>query len=139
VTVAPTDLPKPRPVPTAVTQPYWDALRDERVTLQHCADCGAWVHYPRARCPRCLSADLRWEEVTGRGTVFTFTVTRQATAPAFADDVPQLIAIVELDEGVHVTSTIVDDLPDAVRIGAPVEPVFDHGDDGITLLRHRLA
>jgi uncharacterized protein len=139
VTVARTDLPKPRPVPTAVTQPYWDALRDERVALQHCAACGAWVHYPRARCVRCLSADLRWEEVSGRGTVFTFTVTRQATAPPFADEVPQLIAIVELDEGVHVTSTIVDAAPDAVRIGAPVEAVFDHGDDGITLLRHRLT
>jgi hypothetical protein len=137
--MAPADLPKPRPVPTAVTEPYWEALREERVVLQHCNACGAWVHYPRARCSTCLSADLAWEEVSGQGTVFTFTVTRQATAPAFADEVPQLIAIVELAEGVHVTTTIVDAAPDAVRIGAPVAPVFDHGDDGVTLLRHRLA
>ena len=133
-----TDMPKPRPVPTPVSQPFWDALRDEHVSLQHCDDCGAWVYYPRARCPRCLSDRLPWEQVSGEGTVFTFTVAPQATAPAFADDVPQLIAVIELDEGVHVTSTIVAD-PDAVAIGARVLPVFDHGADGITLLRFRLA
>ena len=132
------DLPKPRPVPTPVSQPFWDALHDERIVLQHCAACGAWVYYPRARCPRCLSDELPWEPVSGSGTVFTFTLAAQPTAPPFADEVPQLIAIVELDEGVRVTSTIVG-VPADVRIGAPLEPVFDHGDDGITLLRFRLA
>ena len=137
--MAPTDTGEPRPVPTTVTTPFWDALREERVVLQHCGACGTWVHYPRARCSHCLAADLRWEEVTGRGTLFTFTVARQATAPAFAHEVPQLIAVVELDEGVHVTTTIVDAQPGALRIGSRVEPVFDHGDDGITLLRYRLT
>lgn len=132
------DLPKPRPVPTPVSRPFWDALRGERVALQHCAACGTWVYYPRGRCPQCLGDDLPWEEVAGTGAVFTFTVAPQPTAPAFADEVPQVVAVVALDEGVHLTSTIVGE-PTSVRTGARVEPVFDHGDDGITLLRFRLA
>jgi uncharacterized OB-fold protein len=135
----PLSPPKPRPVPTATSAPFWVALDQERVVLQHCGACGAWVFYPRSRCPRCLSDRLAWEPVSGDGTLFSFTVARQATFPAFADEVPQVIAVVELAEGVHLTSTIVGAAPEDVRIGAAVTPVFDHGDDGRTLLRFRLA
>jgi uncharacterized OB-fold protein len=130
-------MPKPRPQPTPVSQPFWDALRDERVDLQRCDECSRWVYYPRSRCPACLSDQLTWTTVDGRGTVYTFTVAEQATAPPFADEVPQLLALVELTEGVRVSTTLVDVGVDAIRVGLPVEPVFDHGDDGITLLRFR--
>lgn len=130
-------MPKPRPLPTPVSQRYWDALREERIELQHCDDCGRWVFYPRSRCPGCLSDRLTWTPVDGEGTVYTFTVAEQPTAPPFADEVPQLIAIVELREGIRVSTTLVDADSAALRVGAPVAPVFDHGDDGITLLRFR--
>jgi uncharacterized OB-fold protein len=130
-------LPKPRPEPTPVSQPYWDALRDERVELQRCDACGRWVYYPRSRCPACLSPRLTWTPVDGLGTVYTFTVAEQPTAPPFADEVPQLLAVVELAEGVRLSTTLVDVDPGAIRVGLPVAPVFDHGDDGLTLLRFR--
>jgi uncharacterized OB-fold protein len=130
-------MPKPRPQPTPVSQPFWDALREERVDLQRCDECSRWVYYPRARCPACLSDQLTWTTVDGRGTVYAFTVAEQATAPPFADEVPQLLALVELTEGVRVSTTLVDVAADAIRVGLPVEPVFDHGGDGITLLRFR--
>jgi uncharacterized OB-fold protein len=136
---APTTTAKPRPVPTATSQPFWDALRQERVDLQHCDDCGTWVYYPRLRCPHCLSAALTWQTTSGEGTVFTFTVAPQPTAPPFADEVPQLLAMVELSVGVRVSTTLVDVAPEAIAIGMRVQPVFDHGDDGITLLRFRPA
>jgi uncharacterized OB-fold protein len=135
----PTTNAKPRPVPTATSQPFWDALGDERVDLQHCDDCGTWVYYPRSRCPRCLSAALTWQTASAEGTVFTFSVAAQPTAPAFADEVPQLLAMVELTVGVRVSTTLVDVAPEAITIGMRVQPVFDHGDDGITLLRFRPA
>ena len=135
----PDALPKPRPRPTPVSQPFWDALRAERVDLQRCDDCDQWVYYPRSRCPACLSDRLTWTTVDGVGTVYTFTVAEQATAPPFADEVPQLLAVVELTEGVRVSTTLVDVEADGIRIGLPVAPVFDHGDDGITLLRFRPA
>lgn len=131
-------MPKPRPIPTPTSAPYWDALARDEVMLQRCDDCHEWVHYPRSRCPFCLSAQLSWQQVSGEGTVFTFSVARQPTAVMFGDEVPQIIAVIELREGVHVTSTIVDADPSAVHCGDPVVPVFDHGDDGMTLLRHRL-
>jgi uncharacterized OB-fold protein len=133
------ELPKPRPIPTPTSEPFWDALVDERVVLQRCADCQAWIYYPRSRCPQCLSDHLDWQPVSGEGSIFTFTVTRQATTPSFADEVPQIIAVIELTEGVHLTSVIVDAEPEQVTIGALVVPVFEHGDDGRTLLKHRLA
>ncbi|MDQ1424639.1 MAG: uncharacterized protein QOD72_2137 [Acidimicrobiaceae bacterium] len=125
----------PRPVPIDVTRPFWDGLGVDEVRLQQCRACAAWVFYPRPRCSTCLSDTLDWHTVSGRGTVYTFTVARQATHPAFAGQVPQLLAIVELAEGVRITTTLVGLTPDDVRIGLPVTPVFDHGGDGITLLR----
>jgi uncharacterized OB-fold protein len=135
----PAEIPKPRPVPVPTSQPFWDALRDERVVIQRCAECSTWVHYPRVRCTACLSDRLEWHTVSGAGSIFTFTVTRQPSAVMFADEVPQIIAVIELDEGVHLTTTISDAEPAAVRCGARVSPVFDHGSDGTTLLRYRLA
>ena len=132
-----TSLPKPRPAPTPVSQRFWDALREERIELQRCDDCGRWVYYPRSRCPSCLSDRLTWTAVDGLGTVYTFTVAEQPTAPPFADEVPQLLAIVELTEGVRMSTTLVGVDPAAITIGMSVVPVFDHGDDGITLLRFR--
>ena len=69
--------------------------------------------------------------------MYTFTVAVQPTAPPFADEVPQLLAVVELTEGVRLSTTLVDVDPAAITIGMAVAPVFDHGDDGITLLRFR--
>jgi uncharacterized protein len=130
---------KPRPVPTSVSAPFWDGLREERILLQRCDDCNRWVHYPRRRCSHCLSDHLSWHEVSGRGRIYTFTVARQASTPAFADEVPQIITIVELDAGPRLTTTLVEVPDEEAAVGMTVEPVFDHGDDGITLLRFRRA
>jgi uncharacterized protein len=130
---------KPRPVPTAVSAPFWDGLREERIRIQRCDDCDRWVHYPRRRCSHCLSDQLSWHEVSGRGRIYTFTVSRQPSTPAFADEVPQIITIVELDAGPRLTTTLVEVPDEEAVVGMTVEPVFDHGDDGITLLRFRRA
>ena len=129
----------PRPVPIEVTRPFWDGLAVDEIRLQRCRACSAWVFYPRPRCSTCLSDSLDWHTVSGRGTVYPYTVARQATQPAFAGQVPQLLAIVELDEGVRMTTTLVDAAPEDLRVGLPVTPVFDHGGDGVTLLRFRPA
>jgi uncharacterized OB-fold protein len=129
--------PKPRPIPTPASEPFWDALTDERICLQRCDACGRWVHYPRRRCPHCLSDRLSWQPARAEGSVYTFTVARQPSTPLFADEVPQVIAIVELDDGPRVTTTLVGVSPDDVTVGMRVAAVFDHGDDGVTLLRFR--
>ena len=131
------ELPKPRPNPVPATQPYWDALCEDRIVVQKCAACATWVFYPRSRCTTCMSEDLVWHEITGAGRIVTWSVTAQPTAPMFADETPQIIAVVETDEGVRMTTTLVVDDPSTLRVGGAVAPVFDHGDDGATLLRFR--
>jgi len=128
---------KPRPAPIPTTKPFWDGLNEDKVRLQHCGECGTWVYYPRRRCPSCLSASLDWREVSGRGHIYSWTVGRQATHPSFAEDVPQFLAVVELDEGVRMTTTIVDADEGDLVVGRAVEPVFEHGSDGMTLLHFR--
>jgi hypothetical protein len=132
-------LTKPLPVPTPTTAPFWAGLREGVVRIQRCAACAAWVFYPRARCPRCLSDRLDWHTVSGKGTLVTFTIARQPTAPQFADEVPQKLAVVELDEGVRLTTTLVGVDESKIRIGMRVEPFFDPVTDEITLLRYRPA
>ena len=133
------DLTKPFPIPTPETEPFWSGLREERVLLQKCDDCGTWIFYPRSNCPSCLSTEIRWHQISGEGTLYTYTVTRQATAPHFVDEVPQLIAMIDLDEGVRLTSTLVADDLNGIKVGSRVKPVFDHVNEDVTLLRYRLA
>ncbi len=80
---------KPLPTPTPTSAPFWDGLKDGVVKLQKCDDCGVWVFYPRSRCSNCLSDALEWHEVSGNGTLYTFTIARQPTSPHFASEVPQ--------------------------------------------------
>ena len=132
------------PVPTPTSQPFWDALAEGRVQLQRCDECGAWIYYPRARCSSCLSDALTWTPVSGEGVVYTFTVARQPTTPAFGEQVDPIIAVVELDEGVRVTTSLEGVDPSEVRVGLRVKPVFavsEEDDDGerMTLLRHQPA
>jgi len=129
--------PLPRPTPTS--RPFWDALREGRIDIQRCDDCNAWVFYPRVRCNHCLSDRLTWHTVPGRGRLYTFTVARVPTAPHFAGQVPQCLGVVELDEGIRMTTTLVDCAPDDLSVGMRVEPVFDAVSDEVTMLRFRPA
>jgi uncharacterized OB-fold protein len=130
---------KPLPHPTPVTRPFWEGLAASEIRVQRCLECNAWVFYPRSHCNRCLSDQLAWRTVSGGATLISFTITRQPTAPMFADEVPQCIAVVELDEGVRMTSTLVEIPEERIRIGMALRPVFDAVSEEITLLRFTAA
>ena len=127
------------PDPTPTSQPFWDGLAEGKVLIQRCDVCAEWIYYPRARCSACLSAQLSWNEISGEGTVYTFTVARQPTTPAFAEVGTQLIGVVELDEGPKVTTTFENVAEDELEVGMRVRPVFVPTADGITLLRYEPA
>ncbi len=98
---------------------------DDVVKIQRCNDCGTWVFYPRNRCSNCASEALEWHDVSGMGTLYTFTIARQPTSPHFASEVPQRLAVVELDEGVRLTTTLVNIADADIRIGMRLKPYFD--------------
>lgn len=125
-------IPRPLPRPTPVTQPFWDAAKRHELLIQQCPACAAHVFYPRENCPRCGSLDLAWVRAKGTGTVYSFTVARRPTHPAFA--APYVIAIVELDEGPRLTANIVACDPDTVRIGMGVRATFEDVDADTTLV-----
>ena len=108
------------PVPDAVTQPFWDGVAEGVLRIQRCQACGRPVFYPRAVCPHCTRGELTWVEASGLGTVHTFTVVHRAP-PEHREDVPYVVALVELDEGVRMMTRLVDVEPSAVAVGLPVE------------------
>jgi hypothetical protein len=108
------------PVPDQETQPYWDAARQRRLLIKECRGCGKVFFYPRTYCPHCWSDDTEWKEASGRGTVYTFTIVHQNDLPPFRDRLPYVTAIVELEEGVRMTTNIEGCAPEEVRCGLPV-------------------
>ena len=124
---------KPLPDPTEVSRPFWEAAKEHRLLIQRSRKTGKYVFYPRAVSPFGADDELEWVEVPGRGTVYSFTVARRPTAPQWAADGPYVIAIVELEEGVHMTANIVDCAPDDVRVGMPVVVVYRDVTPDVTL------
>ncbi len=134
-----TQVPRPLPRPTQVSAPYWEAARRHELAIQRCASCQRHVFYPRLNCPACGSRQLDWVTASGRGTVYTYTIARRPTHPAFAGRTPYVIAIVELEEGPRMTTNIVGCDPDSVQIGMPVEAAFEDVNPDSTLVVFRPA
>lgn len=130
---------KPLPHPTPISAPFWDGLKAHEIRLQQCEAHGHWLFFPRTHCPTCGSRKLTWRTVSGAGTLYTFTVGRIPTLPEFTDEMPQLLAVVELNEGVHINTTLVGVDPAALKIGMHVRPVFDDRPGEVTLLRYTPA
>ncbi|WP_300651854.1 OB-fold domain-containing protein [Pseudomonas sp.] len=127
---------KPMPAPTEISAPFWEGLKAERLLIQQCNACDHWVFYPRRHCPSCLAHDLTWRDVSGGATLYSFTVARIATLPDFADEMPQRLAVVELDEGVRINTTLVGLDESEIRVGMRLQPVFAQVDEqGQRLLR----
>jgi uncharacterized OB-fold protein len=105
--------------------------------IQRCPGCKAFIYYPRVRCPHCLSDGLEWQRVSGRGTLYTYTVVRRASTRSFADN-PYVLAIVELEEGPRMTTNL-EAAPDRIKIGMPVTAYFDDVTPGQTLVKFRPA
>lgn len=131
--------PKPVPVVSPWARPFWEAARERRLVLQHCEDCGATIFYPRAYCPQCLSERLGWREASGRGTVYSYTVVEANAPSAFAADVPYVVAVIRLEEGVQMLSNLVDCDFSRLRCDLPVEVTFEKLDDEFTLPKFRPA
>jgi uncharacterized OB-fold protein len=127
----------PLPEPTADTLPFYEAARRGELRFQRCTACGTFRHYPRPTCPRCLGRDHTWERSNGRGRVYTWTIVRGPTLPAFEHKLPYNVVDVLLDEGVHFISEVLDCPPEALHADMRVEAVFVPVSDEITLVKFR--
>jgi len=113
------------PIVVEETRGYWEGTVAEELRVQTCNACENRQMPWGPCCTRCLSQDLGWVRASGRATVFSFTVVRQAIHPSFSAQVPYVIADVELEEGPVMTSNVTDCPVEDVRIGMPLEVWFD--------------
>ena len=128
---------KPMPVKTPVSAPFWDALAEHKIRIQYSPSNDQWVFYPRIVAPFTFADDLEWREISGSGVIYTFTIAERPVAPAFADDVPQVLAIVQWDEGPRFSTEIVNCDPYSLEVGMRVKPVFcDYPERNVTMLRY---
>lgn len=124
---------RPLPHPNSLTQPFWDATRRHELRVQQCADCDAYQFPPQMLCAACLSENQRWEQVQGIGTVYSYTIIHRPPTPAFDDEVPYVVAEVELAEGPLMLTNIVGCPPEEVFVGMPVGVTFVDATAEITL------
>jgi len=133
-------MPWPIPQITDENGAFWSGGRDGELLIIRCTSCGYWIHPPTPRCPQCLSDSVEPQAVSGRGTVYSYTINRQAWVPGL--EVPFVIAMVELDEqpGLRLMTNIVDCPTDEVEIGMPVEVAFvERGEAFIPVFRRVAA
>ena len=116
------DVSKPLPAITTEAKPFWDAAAQQKLIIQRCHDCNAWVWTPRPSCNECGSEKVEWTPMSGKGEVYSFTVIRHPVIPNVADALPLVAAVVELPDtgGCRLVGNVVDVDPAAVAIGLPV-------------------
>ena len=129
-----TTLPTPAPKVVPDTAAFWAATAEHRLEVPYCRTCGEAVWYPRGHCPNCYSTDLESRPMSGRGSVYTFSIVRRGEGP-YAEVTPYVIAYVELEEGPRIATNIVGIDPEQVEVGMAVEAVFEDTGEGTALVR----
>ena len=129
----------PLPTLAGLAGEFYGWCKRHELRFQRCKACGAWRHVPRELCAACGSWDWEWAPSSGRGRVYTWTVTVRAMHPAFQHAVPYAPVVVEMEEGVRILSRVTDCPPDALEVGMPVTVAFDDVTPDVTLPTFRRA
>lgn len=127
-------IPRPLPKPGAYmdTRPYWEAAKHGRLVIQYCRDTGRPQFFPRPVSLATGRRNLEWREVSGRGTVYSYTNTFNAW-PGHEDRVPYLCALVDLEEGVRMMVNLLHVKADDVKIGMAVKVCFEKLSEDLSL------
>ena len=131
------EVKKPLPRLTPDNRVFWESARQHKLMLPWCVHCDRPHWPPGPVCPHCFSDELTWKQASGRGAVSSWVIVYKAWLPAFAKDIPYNAVQVELEEGVRLTGNVVDAPNEALRVGLPVEIVFDDVTPEATLTRFR--
>jgi uncharacterized OB-fold protein len=112
----------PHAVPGPLTAPFWDGCAQGVLLFQRCGKCAAAIFPPTSHCRECQSVELTWEQSTGHGTLYSWTVVSRPVTPAFV--APYAAAIVTLDEGYQMVTNVIDVDAGDLRIDLPVTVAF---------------
>jgi len=115
---------KPVPRRDGLNGEYYAHAGQDELRFQRCGDCGTWRHMPRYSCAICGSANWSWEKSSGRGTLYSWTITHRSFHPGFSEDVPYAVVVVEMEEGMRLVSQIEGIEPAAYKLGMKLATVF---------------
>ena len=124
--------PPPQPQ-TSLDEEFWAHCARERLCFQVCLSCGTWRHLPRIMCAGCGSPEWEWKQSSGKGHLYSWTVTHQAMMPQFASQVPYIVGVIELEEGVRMISHLRGIEREALELDLPVELEFERLGEEVAL------
>jgi uncharacterized protein len=137
---------KPVPVPDEAGAPFFEGALQGKLMVLRCSACGTFMSPVagigaalRPRCVTCFSGELAWAPSTGKATLYSFVLMHQLYDEAFAAELPYNIAVVETEEGVRLTSQVVDCPNDALEIGMSLEVTFERMSDEVAVPKFRPA
>lgn len=126
---------KPLPNPSKWSQAFWDGAKQHKLLLKKCSRCGKIDHPPYIYCSECWSEEHEWINASGQGKIYAFSTVLLGAPLEFTNDIPYTIAMVDLNEGPRMLTTIVNAKPEELKIGMDVEIIFDDITEGVTLPR----
>jgi hypothetical protein len=130
---------RPLPEITPLTEPFWSAAKEQRLVVQRCDDCATLRFPPEAGCFRCGSLLASWVDVSGRATLWSWTVCYPPLLPFFAERAPWPVAVVQLEEGPRMVTSLVGVSPEEYAFGLPLKAEFEDVADAVTLVVFRPA
>jgi uncharacterized OB-fold protein len=132
------DYKKPLPIITDDNSPYWEYIRKHELRMQKCTQCG-FIRFPVSIvCPKCHAMDAEWVKLSGKGIIYSYVIYRIAYHPAYQNDIPYVVAIIQLEEGPRMESNITGCRMEDVKINLPVEVIFEDVTDTVTLPKFQL-
>jgi len=130
---------RPLPSPDEESAEFFEAAKQGKLLLRYCQKCDRFLGWDRDICDECHDYQLEWKPASGKGTIYTFTIVHQVITPAFANEVPYNVTYVELEEGPRVKTNIVGVANSDIRMGAPVEVVFESLNGEVTVPKFQIV
>jgi uncharacterized protein len=128
---------RPLPVADMDTKPYWDYCKQHELRVQKCLKCGKIYSPPSMICPHCMNVGSEWVKLSGKGKVYSFIIVRRQYHPMLPS--PYVVAIIELEEGIHMLSNVVECQPEEVKMEMPVTVVWDDASPEISMPKFKPA
>lgn len=127
------DLIKPLPKPSKWSRPFWEGTKEHKLLLKTCSDCGHIDHPPYLYCTNCMCEEHAWVEASGKATLFSFAINTFGVPFPFMEDLPYVLALVDLEEGPRMISNVVNCDHDELKKGMSLQVVFEEAAAEVTL------
>tara|TARA_B100001996_G_C18276259_1_gene445111 strand:+ start:142 stop:549 length:408 start_codon:yes stop_codon:yes gene_type:complete len=132
------DIKKPRPTIDVDSKTYWEAARDKKLMVQYSLDTKEYFLYSKQLTNAANSKNIEWRQVSGKGKIYSFTIVHAPAGPAFKDEIPYVVASIELEEGARIISNILTDDVESISIGDKVKVFFEKQDDNFSIPKFKI-